>query len=238
MVQRRQEVINGRRVLRQADEDVAAGGLHVHRFEAVLLHVEVGAHFGAGEQQATVQLVGPLVVMADQLGDLAFFTGAQPRTAVAADVVERVHHAFGAANHDDRVLADLQGQVVALGRDLAGHAGDQPLFLEDFLHVDIKQPLVRVKRLRQRESALALLQHLRGGLACGFQRIAQADFCGDVHRFDPQGHSVWPAKVADQGCYARCKDCVLVWGECGAGVAPEPYPWATWPNLFPTRNPR
>ncbi|MNL66183.1 hypothetical protein D3C87_1906060 [compost metagenome] len=65
MVERRQEVIDGRRVLRQADEDVAAGGLHVHRFEAVLVHVEVGAHFGAGEQQAAVEFVGPLVVVAD-----------------------------------------------------------------------------------------------------------------------------------------------------------------------------
>ncbi|CAI8950226.1 hypothetical protein EMIT051CA3_50121 [Pseudomonas chlororaphis] len=25
-----------------------------------------------------------------------------------------------------------------------------------------------------------------------------------------------------------------VWGRRG----PEPYPWATWPNLFPTRKPR
>ncbi len=187
MVERRQEVIDGRRVLRQADEDVPASGFHVHRFQAVLLHVEVGAHLGAGEQQAAVQFVSPLVVMADQFGDFAFFTGAQARATVAADVVERVHHALGAANDDDRVLADLQGQVVTLGRDLAGHAGDQPFLLEDLLHVDIEQALVAVERLWQREGALALLQHLCGGLACGFQRIAQADFCGDVHRCNPHG---------------------------------------------------
>ena len=192
MVQRRQKVINGRRVLGQADKNVAAGGLHVHRLEAVLLHVEVGAHLGTGEQQPPVQFVGPLVVMAHQFGDLALVAGAQARAAMAADVVEGMHHAFGATNHVDRVLADLQGQVVALGRDFAGHAGDQPFLLEDLLHVDIEQPLVRVKRLGQRKSALTLLQHLRGGLACGFQRIAQAQGCGDVHRVCPQGHSVWP----------------------------------------------
>ncbi|MNQ48150.1 hypothetical protein D3C85_620170 [compost metagenome] len=200
MVKRRQEVIDGWWVLRQADEDVAAGGLHVHRFEAVLVHVEVGAHFGAGEQQAAVEFVGPLVVVADQFGNLAFFAGAQSRTTVAADVMERVHHAFGATDNDDRVFADLQGQVVALGRDLAGHAGDQPLFLEDLLHVDIEQPLVAIERLRQRKRALALLEHLCGGLACGFQRIAQADFCGDVHRCDPHGHLRGRRKVADQVC--------------------------------------
>ena len=174
MAERRQEVINGRWIFGQADKDVAASSLHVHRLEAVLLHVEIGAHLGAGEQQAAVQLVGPLVVVAHQFGDLALLAGAQARTTVAADVVERMHHAVGTPDHDDWVLAHLQGQVVALGGDFAGHAGDQPLFLEDLLHVDIKQPLIRVERLRQRKSALALLQHLRGGLACGFQRIAQA----------------------------------------------------------------
>ncbi|MNZ89688.1 hypothetical protein D3C78_1086230 [compost metagenome] len=216
MVERRQEVIDGRRVLRQADEDVAASGLHVHRLEAVLVHVEVGAHFGAGEQQATVEFVGPLVVVANQLGDLALVAGAQARATVAADVVKRMHHAFGSTNDDDRVLADLQGQVVALGRDLAGHAGDQPLFLKDFLHVDIKQALVGVKRLRQRERALALLQHLCGGLACGFQRIAQAQCSSDVHRLILKailcGRRKWLIRVATQG--------VMVVSWYGASVGP------------------
>lgn len=168
--------------LGQADEDVATGNLHVHGLEAVLVHVEVGAHLGAGEQQATVELVGPLMVVADQLGHLAFVADAQARTAVAADVVEGMHLTFGTAYHDDRVLADLQGDVVALGRDLANHAGDQPLLVEDLLHVDLEQALVAVERLRQRVGALAGLQHLGGGLACRFQWIAQAQGCGDVHR--------------------------------------------------------
>ncbi|MCY1393611.1 hypothetical protein D9M71_85120 [compost metagenome] len=194
MVQGRQEIIDGRWVLRQADENVTTGGLHVHGLEAVLLHVEIGAHFGAGEQQAAVQFVGPLVVMADQLGHLALVAGAQTRTTVAAHVVEGMHLAFGTTDDDDRVLADLQSQEVALGRDFARHAGDQPFLLEDLLHVDIEQALVAVERLRQRKGALTVLQHLGGCLACGFQWIAQAQGCGDVHRFILMGHSVWPAK--------------------------------------------
>ncbi|MCY1181814.1 hypothetical protein D3C76_869510 [compost metagenome] len=132
--------------------------------------------------------------MANQFGHLALVAGAQARTAVAAHVVEGMHLAFGTADDDDRVLAHLQGQEVALGRDLAGHAGDQPFLLEDLLHVDIEQALVAVERLRQRKGALTVLQHLGGCLACGFQWIAQAQGCGDVHRFILMGQSVWPAK--------------------------------------------
>ncbi|MOA25386.1 hypothetical protein D3C78_1461070 [compost metagenome] len=77
MRQGSQEVINRRWVLGQADEDVAAGGLDVYRLEPVLLHVEVSAHLGASKQQAAIELVGPLVVVADQLGDFTFVAGAQ-----------------------------------------------------------------------------------------------------------------------------------------------------------------
>lgn len=120
--------------------------------------------------------------MAHQLGHFALVADAQTRTAVAADVVESVHFTFGATHHQDRVVADLQGDVVAFRRNFASHAGDQPFFLEDLLHVDLEQTLVGVERLGQRVGALAGLQHLGGGLACRFQWIAQAQGCGDVHR--------------------------------------------------------
>ncbi|MNF58121.1 hypothetical protein D3C84_396690 [compost metagenome] len=182
MGQGSEEVVNRRRSFGQGDEDVAACGFALHRLEAVVLHIEVGAHLGAGEQEAAVDLVGPLMVRANQLGHLALVAGTQTRTAVAADVVEGMYHTFGAANDNDRVIADLQGQVVALGRDLAGHAGDQPFLVEDFLHVDLEQALVAVKGLRQRKGPLAALQHLGGGLACRFQGITQTQGRSDVHR--------------------------------------------------------
>ncbi|MNZ62646.1 hypothetical protein D3C78_807740 [compost metagenome] len=223
-----EEVIDGWRVLGQADEDVATGGLHVHRLEPVLLHVEVGAHLGTGEQQAPVQLVGPLVVMADQLGDLALVAGAQAGTAMAADVVEGMHLAFGTAHHQDRVLADLQGDEVALGRDFAGHPGDQPFLLENFFHVDLEQALVAIERLWQREGSLAALQHLGSRLARRFQWIAQTQSCGDVHRVGPHGQCLWPVKVANR-CYgdARHKYSRIICDGVCVRRALEPYPWAT-----------
>src|SRR5690606_14100005 len=131
--QGRKELVDGRRVVRQADEDEAAGGLAVDRLEAVIGQVEAFAHFGAGEQQAAVQFVGPLVVRAHQLGDLALVADAQARATVTADVVEGMDLTFGAADDDDRVVTDLYGDEVALGRNLAGHAGDQPFLVEDLL---------------------------------------------------------------------------------------------------------
>ena len=202
VVQRGEELVDGRWVLGQADKHVAAGGFNVHRFEAVLRHVETCTHFSAREQQSPVQFIGPLVVMAHQFGDFAFGRGAQPRAAMATYVMKRMHLPLCPANHDDRVVAHLQGHEVALGGYLAGHACNQPLLLEDFLQVDGEQPFVVVERLWQRKGALAVLQHLGGGLACRFQWIAQAQGCGDVHRvvLMAMGYGL---QVADQGCDAR-----------------------------------
>jgi hypothetical protein len=158
----------------------------MHRFEAELLHVKVRAHFGARIQQATVELIRPLVIRAHELGDLAFLLGTQPRATVAADVMECVDRTVRGSHHQNRILADLKGQEVAFGRHFTGHARDQPLFLKDFLHVDFKQPLIAVERLGQRVSALACLQHLGSRFARRFQRIAQAQSCGDVHLSSPQ----------------------------------------------------
>jgi len=93
-----------------------------------------------------------------------------------------MHHAIGATNHHDRVVADLQGEEVTLGRNLAGHAGNQPFLVENLLHVDLEQPLIVVERLRQGKGSLAVLQHLGGCHACRLQRIAQTQGGSDVHR--------------------------------------------------------
>ncbi|MCY1430890.1 hypothetical protein D9M71_468470 [compost metagenome] len=101
---------------------------------------------------------------------------------MAADVVEGVDLALGAAQDDDRVVADLHGEEVALGGDFAGHAGDQPFLQEDLLHVDLEQALVVVERLGQREGMVAGTQHLGGGLAGRFKGIAKTQGRSDIHR--------------------------------------------------------
>ena len=35
-------------------------------------------------------------------------------------------------------VADLYGEEVVFGWNLVGHVGDQPLFVEDLLHVDLE----------------------------------------------------------------------------------------------------
>ncbi|MNJ51109.1 hypothetical protein D3C77_464060 [compost metagenome] len=107
---------------------------------------------------------------------------------MTTDVMEGMHLTFSTAHYQDRVLADLQGEKVALGRDFTGHPSDQPFLLEDFFHVDLEQALVAIERLWQREGSLAALQHLGSRLARRFQWIAQTQSCGDVHRVGPHGH--------------------------------------------------
>ncbi len=146
------EVAHVRRILGEADEQVAAGLGQRDRGESVVLESKVLAHLGAGEQQASVQLVGPLMVGAHQLGQLALFGGAQARSAMAAGVVEGVNGVAIAAHDDHRIMADVEGDEVALGGNLAAHAGEDPLALEDGLHVELEQSFIVVERLRQREA--------------------------------------------------------------------------------------
>ncbi|WP_414709211.1 hypothetical protein [Pseudomonas viridiflava] len=96
--------------------------------------------------------------------------------------MERVDRSIRAAHDQNRILADLQRQVVALGRDFTGHPRNQPFLLENLLHIDFKQSFITVERLRQGIRAFTILQHLGSGLACRFQQVAQAQGCGDVHR--------------------------------------------------------
>ena len=84
MGQTGEELVDRRRVVRQGDEDEAAGGLAVHRLEAVRLHVEVGAHLGAGEQQVALEVVSPLMIGTDQIRHLTSVFGAQARSPVTA----------------------------------------------------------------------------------------------------------------------------------------------------------
>ncbi len=184
-----QEIVDRRWMLGQADEDEAAGGAHVDRLEAIGAEIEIAAHVAAGEQQPTVELVGPLMVGADQLGELALVLDAQARATVATDIMEGVHLAFGATHHDHRVVADLHGHEVALGGDFAGHGGEQPLLGEDLLHVQCEQSGVVVERLGQREVALPLVEQVGGGLLDGGQGVVEPGRGDRVHAASSYGAS-------------------------------------------------
>ncbi|MNT67059.1 hypothetical protein D3C72_2051730 [compost metagenome] len=101
------------------------------RLEAVVGDVEVRPHV-AGEQQFAIQVENPFVVGANELGDLAAVLGADLGTPMPAGIVERPHLAIAATHHRDRVVPDLQGQVLAGLLQFEGMSGKDP-FLVPYL---------------------------------------------------------------------------------------------------------
>ncbi len=81
-------------------------------FQTELARIEIIAHL-TGEQQTAIELVGPLVVGAHELGGRSLVAGADARTTVAARVVERPDLSLTIADDYDRVVTDLHGEVVA-----------------------------------------------------------------------------------------------------------------------------
>ena len=73
MLQLHHKLIYCGRIIGQADKDIATGGLGMHLLQREVGLVEAFPHVIAGIDQIAVQLVGPLMVRADHLGDLAFF---------------------------------------------------------------------------------------------------------------------------------------------------------------------
>ena len=75
------------------------------------------------------------MIRTDQLGIGPVRFGAQALAAVAADVVEGTDAAVCAAGDDDRILADLHGDVAAGLGQLATGTGEQPFPVPDLLQV-------------------------------------------------------------------------------------------------------
>ena len=71
----------------QADEDVAADAFAGDRLQAELGLVEILAHL-AGKQQRAVEIIGPLVIGADELGRTRPCLAADARAAMAAGIVQ------------------------------------------------------------------------------------------------------------------------------------------------------
>ena len=106
-----------RRLVGEADEDQSGDDADVHPLQAEALLVEAG-RLVAGVQQRAVGGVGPLVVAAHDVADRARLDQ-HARAPMPADIVQRPHHLVVVAEDDDRVRADVDGDVVARVRDLA-----------------------------------------------------------------------------------------------------------------------
>src|SRR5687768_9540184 len=93
-------------------------------FQGKLGFVDVVHASAEGERAGGV--VGPLVVGTDDALGRAAAWRDQLRAAVPADVVQRPYTAVVAADHDDRVGIDLDGEPVAGLAQFAGMPRKQP----------------------------------------------------------------------------------------------------------------
>ena len=77
------------------------------------------------------------------------------------DIKWRVNLAIIGSNNDDRFVADLVKEVIAPARDTADMANIDPVFLEDFLHLQVEDCLIGVEGLLQRPARPAPANHLK-----------------------------------------------------------------------------
>ncbi len=105
-----------------------------HRQEAATAGVEVLAHV-RGMLQLAVEVVGPLVIGADQhaYGGLARLP--EPRAPVPADVAKGPDVLVVVAHQDDGGLADVEGGDIARLGDVRGHADHDPVPVVEDLEV-------------------------------------------------------------------------------------------------------
>ncbi|ENN89027.1 hypothetical protein RHSP_02217 [Rhizobium freirei PRF 81] len=177
-----------RGVLRQADEDIAGDAFAVDLLQRILALVEILGHL-AGKEQRAVELVGPLVVGADELGRGAAFGRADARTAMATAVVEGADNLVAAANDDDRIFADLHREIVAGARYFAVMADEQPVAIVDHFHIELEVILIDVEGLLQAEALAAVLQ-LPQNIAFDIHLPILAQYRERAK--DMRGHQEWP----------------------------------------------
>jgi hypothetical protein len=138
----------GRRLVGEADEQEAADRAQVDRPQTVAAPVEVLAHM-LGVDQLARELVGPLVVRADELADRRRAGLEQAGATVTADIVERPDDLIVAPDEDHRGVADVDRERVAGLGHVGGDADEQPLAPEQHLEVDLEHVLPQVEVRRQ-----------------------------------------------------------------------------------------
>ena len=106
------EIIDGRRIVREADKDRATETFYRNGLQAMRAFVEIIFHAACGKK-GTVQIIGPTMIRAYQLGCGAMAGLANHRAAVAAAIVKSADRAFFIARDDDRPFAHHHGNVTA-----------------------------------------------------------------------------------------------------------------------------
>ncbi len=133
----------------QAGEHEAAIHLHLGgRHHAMRRLLEVGAVAIRLRriQKTAIQVVHPAVIRTCKHFVVAGVACADLVATVGAAVANDVHAPVLAARHDDRLLADLPGDVVAGIGNLAVVADEHPAVVEDLFHLLVEDGRVRVQR--------------------------------------------------------------------------------------------
>ncbi len=124
----------GGRIVGEADEEKPGDGAQRDRMQTAAARVEAFAHV-IGEQQAAIERVGPGVIAADEIADLA---RARPARAARRDGGRhcgRRAPAVIVAQDQDRRLADAERQHVARLGDIRLLPDEDPVLAEDHRHV-------------------------------------------------------------------------------------------------------
>src|SRR5208282_3889704 len=153
-----------------AHKNVSADALAMDGLEPKLRFVEPAVHL-AGADQASVQIVGPLMIGADEPLRCALFCGANSRAAMPARIVERVDRPVAPPQDDDRIVANLHREIVARSRDLAVMAGKHPVPGEDRLEIETVEIGVGIKFPVEAHAGAPGLQFGQHGV-CQVHRIS------------------------------------------------------------------
>ena len=95
-------------------------------------------------QKASVGIVGPAVIAADQTGGMTLAFVDHLGAAMGAAVEKDMHVAVTVARHDHRLAAELGRDVVAWIRYLAGMPDEQPGAAENALHLQLEDVSISV----------------------------------------------------------------------------------------------
>ncbi|MGZ2482375.1 hypothetical protein ACVITL_000898 [Rhizobium pisi] len=141
----------------KADENVACHALTMDGLQVEAALVEIVAHM-AGECELAVEIIGPLMIGADETHGGAMLLGADARAAMATAIVESADDIVAAADDNHRISADLNGEIGARLRQLAIMTDKQPVAIVDHLHIKPEIILVGVERLLEAEALTAVLE--------------------------------------------------------------------------------
>ena len=97
----------------------------VNDAEAVLFGITIVPHFTRPEERS-VEVIGPLVIGANELRRSAFGRRTNAAATVTAGVVERTRDTISAPHHDDRRITQGDGHIVASGRQFRSARRENP----------------------------------------------------------------------------------------------------------------